>query len=486
MEARLGRKFFSLLGTFIALASCGPASPGPQAGGGIGGTGNTASVVSGPITGFGSVFVSGYEYDTSATTMTVDGKTGSQNDLKKGMVVLVDATLTHNYGTGDPPLRTANTLVYEDTAEGIVQSVALDGSSLVLLGQTVLVNQTTIIDSTVPVMNLVPGRDLLEVSGFVTGDGTMVATLVSLKSGTPDYEVKGFIKNHVAAQKTFEIGSLTVDYSNADLKDMPGQSNNAWNGLLVDVRGGQVSAGAGLNGVLMVASRMKREGVGTEDSEDTEVSGIVTQAIAPGDFYLGNLHVRTNQDTTFEGGAITDIIVGAYIEVEGPLVSGIVNATKVEFEGETELQANIAAINPNDDTMTLVGLGGLTIQFDSQTALSGQGNPRRIGDLHSGDHLQIHGQLRGGNVVLAKEVERSDPKSTVKVQGAVTSAADPLLALLGSAIDTSSIPENGFRGPYGPVGRSAFFNDLMIGQEVTLQGNVVGTSVVWTAATRKH
>jgi hypothetical protein len=76
------------------LASCGPS---PQAGGGIGGTGNTASVASGPITGFGSVFVSEYEYDTTTTTMTIDGKFGSQSDLKKGMVVLVNATLTHNY-----------------------------------------------------------------------------------------------------------------------------------------------------------------------------------------------------------------------------------------------------------------------------------------------------------------------------------------------------------------------------------------------------
>ena len=50
--------------------------------------------------------------------MTVDGKSGSQSDLKKGMVVLVNAMLTHNYGTGEPPQRTANQLVYEDTVGG--------------------------------------------------------------------------------------------------------------------------------------------------------------------------------------------------------------------------------------------------------------------------------------------------------------------------------------------------------------------------------
>jgi hypothetical protein len=86
--------------------------------------------------------------------MTVDGKSGSQSDLKKGMIVLVNATLTHNYGTNDPPQRTANTLFYEDTVEGVVQSVASDGTSLVVLGQTVAITPTTIIDATIPAQNI--------------------------------------------------------------------------------------------------------------------------------------------------------------------------------------------------------------------------------------------------------------------------------------------------------------------------------------------
>jgi hypothetical protein len=476
---------------FGSFASCGPS---PQVGGGIGGTGNTALVVSGPITGFGSVFVSGYEYDTGTTSMTVDGKSGSQSDLKKGMVVLVNASLTHNYGTSDPPQRTANTLFYEDTVEGIVQSVAPDGSSLVVLGQTVAITTTTIIDATIPGQNtlrLVPGRDLVEVSGFVTGDGTIVGTLIKLKTidlkiEVPDFEVKGFIKNHDADGKTFEIGSLTVEYRNADLSAMPNQGSSAWDGLLVDVRGSQVSSGgSGPYGIRMTATKVKPEELGIEDSEDVEAEGFVTQVLGQGDFFLGNVHMQTSVGTTFEGGTLNDILVGAHLEVHGSLVGGIVNATKVEFEGETELQANVTTINLSDNTLTLTGLSGLVIQFDSKTALHGQGNPRQLADLRSGDHLQIHGRPRGGNTVLAKEVERSDPKSNVQVRGLVTSAADPNVVLLGASIDTSMIPESGFRGRYGVIGRSAFFSGLSNSKKVSIQGNVVTATVVWTNATRK-
>jgi hypothetical protein len=487
MKRTSGQNVLAILVLLLAFVSC---SPSPQAGGGIGGTGSTATVVSGPITNTSSnnVAVSGYDYNTSSTVMTVDGTAGSQSDLKKGMVVLVNATLTHNYGTNDPPQRTANRLFYEDTVEGLVQSVAPDGSSFVVLGQTVVITTATIIDATIPgqnILSLMPGRDLVEVSGFVTGDGTIIGTLIDLKTGFPDYEVKGFIKNHNAARSTFEIGFLTVDYRQADLRDMPNETNSSWNGLLVDVRGSQVSSGgSGSYGARMTATKVKPEGLGVADSEDAEIQAFVTQIVALGDFYLGNVHVRTSASTTFEGGTLNDILVGALLEVHGSLVGGIVNATKVEFKGETELQANVATINSIDNTVTLTGLAGLVIQFDSKTAIHGQGNPQLLTDLRSGDHLQIQGQLRGGSTILAKEVERSDPKLNVQVQGFVTSAADPIVVLLGTSIDTSLIPESGLRGRYGAIGRSAFFSGLSGGKKVVLLGTYQAATITWSSASR--
>lgn len=480
-----------LLLTFIfgSFASC---SPSPQAGGGIGGTGSVATVptvAAGPVTGFGSVFVSGNEFDTNGAVITVDGQTNAgEGQLKKGMVVLVNGTISENYGTGQAVQRTAKTVLYEDTIEGPVQSVALDGLSLVVLGQTVLINQSTIIDPSVPTLNSLNPNDLLEVSGFVSGPGTVVATLIDRKSKKEavDYQVKGLITQHDKDLKSFTIGSLAVDYTDADISQMPNPAEKTWTGLLVDVRGSQVSSGgSGSYGVRMTATKVKPEGLGTADSEGAEIQAFVTQVIALGDFYLGNVHVHTSAGTNFEGGTLNDIQVGAHLEVQGSLVGGIVNATKVEFEGETELEANVATINLSDNTLTLTGLAGLIIQFDSHTRLDGQGSPRRPDDLHSGDHLSIHGRLRGGNVILATEVERSDPKSNVQLQGLVTSVADPFIVLLGASIDTSLIPESGLRGRYGAIGRSAFFSGLSSGKRVSVQGNIVTTTVDWTSATRQ-
>lgn len=160
------------------------------------------------------------------------------------------------------------------------------------------------------------------------------------------------------------------------------------------------------------------------------------------------------------------------------------NATKVEFEGETELQANVATINSSDNTLTLAGLTGLVVQFDGKAALHGQENPRRLADLRSGDHLQIHGRHSGGSIVLTREVERSAPNSNVQVQGLVTSAADPIIVLLGTSIDRSLIPDSGLRGRYGVIGKSAFFSGLSSGKTVVLRGTILDDMVAWASASR--
>ncbi|HEU0068027.1 MAG TPA: hypothetical protein VFQ26_02040, partial [Nitrospiraceae bacterium] len=158
--------------------------------------------------------------------------------------------------------------------------------------------------------------------------------------------------------------------------------------------------------------------------------------------------------------------------------------TRVEFEGEMDLEGNVATINPTDNTLTLIGLAGLVIQFDSQTALQGQGNPRLLTDLLSDDHLHIHGPPRGGNTVLAAKVVRNAASPNVQLQGFVTTAADPIVVLLGASIDTSSIAESGFKGAHGVKGRSAFFTGLSSGMAVSLGGTAIGDTIAWSSASR--
>ena len=209
-----------------------------------------------------------------------------------------------------------------------------------------------------------------------------------------DDEVKGFIKNHKADQKTFEIGALTVDYRDAVLNDMPSQSSDIWDGLLVDVVGKQVaSGGSGSSGIRLAANLVWPEGLGTEESEDTKVEGFVTQVLGSGDFFLGNLHVLTNVGTIFQGGASADILVGTHLEVHGPLVGGIVKATKVELE-ESEIKGTVTQVLRAGDFF----LGNQHVLTNIDTIFDGG----TLNDIVVGARLEVYGLPVGGGMKATK------------------------------------------------------------------------------------
>ena len=478
---------FLILLLVVALTACGP---GAQQGGGIGGTGSIASVSSGTVTGFGSVFVSGDEFDTTYTMFQVDRQEGvDQNQLKKGMVVVVDATVLQDNASKKILQRTAIRIVYTDTVEGPVQAVAPDGHSLAVLGQTVLVTGTTIIDGSVPgqdVTRLTPDVDLLEISGFVLGDGVIVATLIERKAGSPDYEIKGFVKNHDADHNLFQIGALTVHYGGADISLMPSPNGNAWNGLPIDALGDGFSLPhAGQPDGVLTATRIAPETIGNQDSRLAEIEGFVTQVLSPSEFFVGNIRVRIDADTQFEGGTPSDIGPGVRLEVDGLLSNHVLTAARVEFNDRIKLESDIATISSPDGisgTVTLAGFPNTIIRVNSQTRFKGQGAPTQLGDLQAGAHITVRGEpLDGG--ALATEITVLLASGSVVFQGPLDSAANPLLVIMNSTIDTSAIPDTGFRDAGdSPIGRSAFFNSLVPGLIVELEGTWLGGAIQWREA----
>lgn len=491
MDTPLLRNVLGLGVLFLTCASCGPVPPEPQAGGGIGGTGSVTTVATGPVTKFGSVFVSGTEYDnTSAIYCIDDDPCSSENKLKLGMIVLVNGKATEEYSTGQSLVRIADKITFEETVEGIVQSVAADGLSLVVLGQVVHLDQKTIVDLSIPeqsIRNLRPGLDLVEVSGFVISDGHVLATLIMMQTGNPHYEVQGFIKNHDTKAKRFEIGALEVDYSSADISQMPSPSTSTWDGLVAHVRGDHWSpGGSGQYGANLTATRVKPIGLGVADSAEADVEGFILQADAPGDFLVNNLHVRTAASTVFEGGTVTDLVVGTRVEIHGSLVSGVLQAERVSFKDKVELESDVASINAGSRTLTVAGLPGLTIYVDDKTAIGGIADLRRFEDLAVGHHVKIYGRPAGVARLLATEIERASASAQVKFEGPVQSASDPVLAIIGCAIDTTGIPSDGFLGSNGTtIGRSTFFQSLTIGRKVSLKGTWTGGLVTWTSARLK-
>ena len=324
---------FSTILACAGLASCGP---NPEAGGGIGGTGSVSvsSVSSGAVTKLSSVNISGTEYDTSNALYCIDGEPCStENRLKVGMVVLVRGTVQLPLqGTAS---RIADIVTFDETVEGVVQSVAPDGSSVMVLGQLVEVNQDTVIDGEIPeksLRNLKPGVDVIVVSGLVAADGHIVATLVMKRSGTPHFEVQGMIKKHDVAAKRFEIGQLVIDCSAADVSNMTA-GMMSWNDRLVHARGDkwQVRSEAP-HGASLKATRVKPLSLMVDNSAEAKLQGFITQLTLSGEFLINNHPIKVSLATNFEGGTEKDLVLGKHVFIHGALVQGVVEADEVIFK----------------------------------------------------------------------------------------------------------------------------------------------------------
>jgi hypothetical protein len=470
--------FFGAIGFVGLLSGCG--SGGDGASTVATGSASGSSAASGTITGFGSVFVNGKKFETSGSSFIVDGQPGSQGDLKLGMTVEVRGSFN-----GDQ--RSASSVRQRDAVEGLVQSIAVDGLSLVVMGQTVLVDSATLVDNNIPgqnILNLVAGTDFVEINGLIRPDGVIHATFIEKKPvGTVTPEVRGFVKNHNDGAKTFQIGNLTVNYATALINDMPNPVGNVWNGLFVEAKGAQFTPGPVVQtqGIL-VATKVEPENQSVQQADEFEVEGFVTQVVGPGDFFIGTTHVQTTASTEFRGGAIDEIVVGAKLSAEGRLANGILTAKHVKFHESARLEGNIAAINLGARTFTITGLPGVTAAVNSQTEFKANGGNAITGlnDLAVGDHVRVRGRAGSSNSVISTRVEQRSADDDVDLQGPVQAVSNPNLTILSIAVNTSALNDNDFQGLNDqPIGRAAFFNAVKVGMLVKIKGRLNGAVVTW-------
>jgi hypothetical protein len=478
---------FNLLGAVGLvglLIGCGSGGGGATTG--TGGAASGSSAASGTITGFGSVYVNGKKFETNDVQVNHDGESercslnpSNRCGLKEGMTVKVS-------GSFNGSSRSASTITQEDTLEGPITSknqVDANNGTLAVLGQTVIVDSTTRFDSGINLTTLSNGN-VIEVSGFVKSDGTIVASFIEQKAGvgvcSPVCEVKGTIKGHDAVLATFQIGGLTVTYdNNTIIGDMPTPVESNWNGRFVEVKGTDFSVNAGVPTLVATKVESENDGVGNNDMDEFEVEGFVTQAGTPNgkiiDFTIGTTQIRTTANTEFRGGTIDEIVVGAKLSAEGWLANGILTAKHVKFHASVKLEGNIATINGN--AFTIDGLPGVAVTVNSQTE---GGNA-----LNSllGSHVRVRGRVSGSSSVIATRVEQRSADTDVDLQGPVQSVVGQDLTILGVVVDTSTISNDNFEGLNDQIiGRVAFFNVVKEGTLVKVKGRLNSSIVTWREA----
>ncbi|MFK8015223.1 MAG: DUF5666 domain-containing protein, partial [Gammaproteobacteria bacterium] len=424
------------------LAGCGgssnsvapaPTTPTPPPTGGISRNG----IAIGPISTFGSVVVNGVRYETDASTVfVIDGEAGgSQADLRVGDTVTITATLDEDSGTA-----TATRITYDDVVTGPAQSIDIASNTLVVLGQTVRVTADTSFDDdfAVPSLDGISVGQILEISGSVDSDGSIVATRIEFEPAGTELEVTGVVAALNSAAQTFTLGNLQVDFSNAMLSDFP--NGVISDGDFVEAKGSQLGANNEL-----IASEVELERLFPDAEEDdfAEIEGFVTRFVSIEDFDVANFPVVTNAQTVFQGGTAADIGLNVKLEVEGVInANGALVANEVEIRAARSVRVSAAVDSVDAANNTVIALG-IPIRVDALTRLEDKTDadvdPLALADINTGDFIEVRGgeNPAGSGQVLAAIFEREDPDDT-EVQGFVESITDPAFTILGVNVETNA------------------------------------------------
>ncbi len=401
----------------------------------------------GVITGFGSVFVNGVEYETGSSSVILDGVAGQDSNLKIGMVVTVEGSVNKDGIHG-----TATHINYADELEGIVTAtnIAADGTgTLTVMGQTVTIDAATVFESKVTSIagiGDVAEGNIVEVSGYSSGTGTILATRVEVKKAALDagdeIEVKGVIAELDTTAQTFMLGTLMVHYGDAQVE------HTLANGLYVEVKSNTAPTADNM----LMATKVEIEGDGKKgvdgkSGDEFELEGVVSSVNADKtEFVLNGQTVLVDSGTEFENGTADALTVDAKLEVEGTLnADGKLVADEIKFrhEASIKIRANVEAIDTTAGTITVLGQ---TVFVNSLSMLIGKQDDEvkhdfSLGTLAVGDSVDLHIAIENGMLVATKLEHDGDIGTTmdVKLQGPVTAISGTQVTIAGITVELSAL-----------------------------------------------
>lgn len=257
---------------------------------GIQGTGRMALLAVGPITDTGSggstISVDGTQYGLSQAQIKIDGHSGRATQLKVGQIVTVQSASLGN-GNGN----TASSVAFTGSVVGPIDHIDLTSGTFTVLGQTVVVTASTLFgDGIQPAAlgALQVGTDV-EVSAFATASGQLQASRIDLQTAGAPLQVQGTVQALNSGSQTFQINSLTVDYSQAAVT---GPLANASTVTVVATE--YPSAGT-----LHATNVQVSNGDGGVAGMNGQVDGLITSMQSQSAFYVGSQLIVTNSSTHF-------------------------------------------------------------------------------------------------------------------------------------------------------------------------------------------
>lgn len=414
----------------------------------------------GVISNFGSVYVNGVRYSTDDVSVeTDDSSDASEDDLKVGMLISVKGRQTY-----DRSISSASNISHYSKVEGPLDAISLADNQLTVFGQVYQLNSQTRFENTT-LVSLQVG-DVVEINAIQNGDDSWLATYVELENGQDSFKLKGELSSLDQTAQTFAIGSVVVDYSQAEVE------SELANGLFVKVESNQGT----VDGVLLADKVEMDDSNDDSDSELIELDGVITEVFENG-FSLGGRLVNWSQSTNFVAGTSAELAIGARVKVKGVRTDNGISADRIRFdrEGEIEIEGLLQAVNLDTNTITILDTEFVVDEYSQLKDDSDLDIRRfRLDQLNVGDLLEVEA-FPSGDMLVVKKLEREEAagesdndSGEVKLKGSVVAIDGTTLQLQGVTVTTGQFTE--FELGDSDVSSDTFFAQLVVGDWIEVEG----------------
>jgi hypothetical protein len=467
-QGDLGMKLASIFTGALALtlAACGGSSDNTQQQPPPAGQQPTPITVAGKVTGFGSIYVNGIEFETNSASYDLDDTVGSgDSDISVGMHVVVAGMLNADGVSG-----TASSVYYEDDVEGPVVALgayAGDPTNTSLKAFTVF-GVTVVIDNASTVFEAEDGSawgfdtimdgDVVEVSGDFVGD-ELFASFAELQDILDDdYEVEGTISGWDMMNNRFTLNlanGSTLEVQVADGAEIPG--SGIADDLYVEVEG-TIPDPVAYPGIDLLASKVEIEDEDDFDRDDDEVEkkGPLTYDEADMVWSINGTVLSFSDSTIYKPESLADAIAdfsahGLYVEVEGRYVEGVLQVHEIEIEEddlEFEAYATVLeATGAKAGTIELsfgAAVGTLPVIINEDTLFMDDDavTPFDLRTLPGNTKVEIHARRNDVGEIVASSFELEDSMG-VAIEGPVSGYDETSVSVLDIVfgIDVTTIVE---------------------------------------------
>ena len=451
----------------LSLAACGSSGgsgdttpvPPPSA---------TAKSAVGMITGFGSVYVNGVEYDTNGASYDVDDASASDDSaLAVGMVVKVQGSVNADGRTGS-----ASSVSYDDEVEGLVEELATDAAdpsikTFTVMNTMVRVHQNSTNfdgeDDAAFSFDTIMNDDNVEVSGEYDGDILVASYVEKQDSADDDFEAKGTVSEYDNADHfvlVLKNGSI-LDVTVAAGAEIP--SVGIANDQYVEVEGTIPDPVGFPDSILVTKVELEDDDhFGDDDDDDVEVKGMLNYDADTEAWSVRDVMIAFSTNTEYKPESLMDSIAdgsaaGLTVEVEGSYLNEVLQVEEIELE-EDELEFKGDAVvlestGPRDGTIQLsfgMATGTVDVVVDGDTMFRDDEamNHFDLDSIMDNDKIEVEARWADDGSIIASSLHLEDDMG-YEIKGPFDAMIDGVsLTVLNVifGVDENTFFENGIPG----------------------------------------